>query len=325
MMEPPEKQATQISIVIPVFNESENLRPLQEELASVLDGMGIGHEIIYVDDGSKDDSLQVLEALAAENPRVKVIAFRRNFGQTAAMTAGIDHAQGQVIFTIDADLQNNPQDIPKLLEQINQGYDVVSGWRRKRRDPWLTRRLPSWLANKLISWITGVRLHDYGCTLKAYRREVLENIRLYGEMHRFIPSHTAWVGARVTEIEVDHRPRRHGRSKYGLARTVKVILDLLTVKFLGSYATKPNYVFGGCGMILILLGLIAGVFQVIRKVFFYGEWMSPVLLLMVLFWIVGVQFILMGLLAEIMIRSYHESQHKPIYFIKKTINLKGLS
>jgi len=187
----------------------------------------------------------------------------------------------------------------------------------------ITRRLPSCLANKLISWITGVRLHDYGCTLKAYRREVLENIRLYGEMHRFIPSHAAWVGARVTEIEVDHRPRHHGKSKYGLARTIKVILDLLTVKFLGSYGTKPNYVFGGFGMVLILLGLAAAIFQVIRKVFLHGEWMSPVILLMVLFWIVGVQFIMMGLLAEIMIRSYHESQHRPIYFIRKTINLKN--
>jgi glycosyltransferase involved in cell wall biosynthesis len=250
--------APELSFIIPCFNEVENLPRLLPELLRVIDENRLSAEIVIVDDGSKDGSFDVLREHAEHDPRLKVVRFRRNFGQTAAMVAGIDHAQGEILVLMDADLQNDPSDVPKLLEKIREGYDVVSGWRRDRKDKWLTRRVPSQIANWIISRISGVRLHDYGCTLKAYRRSALEGVNLYGEMHRFIPIYASWSGGKVTEMVVNHRPRVAGVSKYGLGRTFKVILDLVTVKFLGSYSTKPIYFFGGFGLILFLIGFGGG-------------------------------------------------------------------
>ena len=322
-VKPTEQRAVALSIVIPVFNEEENVRPLHEKVVEVCRRVGTSFEVIYVDDGSRDSSPKALEALANEDAHVKVIQLRRNFGQTAAIAAGVDASQGEVVILMDADMQNDPEDIPRLLAKIEEGYDVVSGWRRNRKDRFLTRRLPSNMANKLISVVSGVRLHDYGCTLKAYRREVIQGIRFYGEMHRLIPAYAAWMGASITEMEVTHHPRLHGRSKYGLSRTIKVMLDLVTVKFLSSFATKPIYVFGMAGLLMLVAGVLVGAIVLAEK-FFAGVFVhrNPLLLLAVFLFILGVQLIMMGLLAEINIRTYYESQNKPIYSVRRVIGQK---
>ena len=314
-----------LSIVIPLYNESESVIPLKEELDTALNhSLNAPWEVIFVDDGSTDDSLEKLQQIAEADPNhVTVISLRRNFGQTAAIAAGVDHAQGDVIVLMDADLQNDPADIPLLVEKIEQGFDVVSGWRVNRQDNFWLRTLPSRLANWLISLVTGVPLHDYGCTLKAYRREVITGFHLYGEMHRFIPAYASSVGAKIIEVPVNHHPRKYGKTKYGLDRTLKVILDLLTVKFLMSYAQKPIYIFGGTGIMMIGLSVITVIVLVIRRLTI-GEHLirSPLLLLSVMLFIMGFQAILMGLLAELLTRTYHESQQKPIYTIRNIIRGK---
>jgi glycosyltransferase involved in cell wall biosynthesis len=308
-----------LSIVIPLYNEAENVPPLAEEIRRALDPLGITYEVIVVDDGSTDATWERLEAVHTEDPRWVLVALRRNFGQTAAMSAGFDHARGEVIVTLDGDLQNDPADIPRLL-QLAKDYDVVSGWRRNRQDPFLSRRLPSRLANWLISRVTGVTLHDYGCTLKAYRREVIEHLRLYGEMHRFIPAIASWMGISLIEMDTHHRPRRFGRSKYGIGRTLRVVLDLLTVKFLLSYASKPIQMFGLLGLGAGTVGLgIAGYLTFIKLAFGAQIGQRPLLVLAVLLILVGVQLIVMGLLGEMLVRVYHESQQKPIYMVKRVL------
>lgn len=309
-----------LSVVIPIFNEKESITPLYRELKTVLEGMRTKYEVIFVDDGSGDGTGEILQRLAQEDKRMKVIRFRKNFGQTAAIAAGVEHALGEIIVTMDGDGQNDPHDIPRLLNKLEDGYDVVSGWRRERKDPLFNKRFPSAVANRLISWLTGVRLHDYGCTLKAYRRNILKDVRLYGEMHRFIPAYASWVGARIAEIEVVHHPRKHGRSKYGLSRTSSIILDLITILFLQRYSTKPIRLFGGAGMILLTLGVLTGLFVLLRRLVWGGVWISPMILISFLFVTMGVMFILLGLIAEIIIRTYYESQGKPIYAIKSTVN-----
>lgn len=305
-----------LSIVVPVFNEEESLLPLYNKLREVLEE---DYEIIFVDDGSTDRSFETLKDIANDRA-VKVIRLKRNFGQTAALSAGFERAKGDVIIPIDADLQNDPADIPKLIEKIKEGFDVVSGWRRKRKDHFFTRRLPSMLANKLISLVTGVYLNDYGCTLKAYKSNVFKNIRLYGEMHRFLPALAAISGAKIAEIEVSHHPRKYGKSKYGMLRIFKVLLDLLTVKFMGTYFTKPIYIFGGIGVFLNLSGIALFIFVVIRRYFFAGEWVSPMILLSLLCVILGFQFISLGLLAEIMIRTYYADEHNLPYVVEDIID-----
>lgn len=311
-----------ISVVIPLYNEEESVPQLYEELTATLEATGHPYEIIVVDDGSSDSSFDHLQRLHELDPRLKVIRFRRNFGQTAAFAAGFDAAQGDVIVTLDADLQNDPADIPRLLTKANEGYDVVSGWRVKRRDPF-HRRLPSQVANWLISRVTGVRLHDYGCSLKVYRREVVKNIRLYGELHRFIPAIASWMGVSIAEIQVNHRPRSFGRSKYGtVTRTVKVFLDLLTVRFLLSYATRPIHVFGGLGLLAGAAGSALGLYlSYVKLVLREDIGNRPLLTLAVLLMIVGVQMISMGLLGELVVRTYHESQDKPIYVVREKLGL----
>ena len=312
-----------LSIVIPLYNEAENVPPLAEEIRRALDPLGVSYEVVVVDDGSTDSTWQRLEAVRAADPRWVLVALRRNFGQTAAMSAGFDHARGEVVVTLDGDLQNDPADIPRLLE-FAKDYDVVSGWRRNRQDPLLSRRLPSRLANWLISRVTGVRLHDYGCTLKAYRREVIEHLRLYGEMHRFIPAIASWMGISLIEVDTHHRPRRFGRSKYGIGRTLRVVLDLLTVKFLLSYASKPIQMFGLLGLGAGAAGLaIAGYLTFIKVVFGAQIGQRPLLILAGLLILVGVQLIVMGLLGELLVRVYHESQRKPIYMVKRVLGRPG--
>ncbi|MBN1253880.1 MAG: glycosyltransferase family 2 protein [Deltaproteobacteria bacterium] len=310
-----------ISVVIPIFNEERNIAPLYRGLKAVLEGMEAEYEVIFIDDGSDDASSEVLQGLAKNDKRAKVIQFRKNFGQTAAIAAGVEHARGEVIVAMDGDGQNDPKDIPRLLDKLEQGYDVASGWRSNRKDPFLNKKFPSAVANRLISWLTGVKLHDYGCTLKAYRREILKDVRLYGEMHRFIPAYASWVGARITELKVAHHPRKHGKSKYGLSRTTSIILDLITILFLQRYSTKPIRLFGGAGMLLLVLGGLTGLFVLVRRLVWGGVWISPMILISFLFITMGVMFILLGLIAEIIIRTYHESQAKPIYAIKSTVNL----
>ena len=313
-----------LSLLIPCFNEEESVDELLTEVFSVLDKNDLDGEVVLVDDGSTDGTWPKLEEWATRDPRLKLVRFRRNFGQTAAMVAGLDHARGEIIIPLDADLQNDPNSIPALLEKVDEGYDVVSGWRKDRQDALWSRKLPSWIANAVISKVSGVRLHDYGCTLKAYRRETLDPVNLYGEMHRFIPIYASWSGAKVTEVPVNHRPRKYGTSKYGIMRTFKVLLDLLVVKFLGSYGTKPIYFFGGLGFISILLGLLAGAYTLYEK-FFHGVWAhrNPFLIIAVFMALIGIQSIFLGLLAEIGIRTYHESQARPIYMIRERRNLKG--
>jgi len=310
-----------LSIVIPVYNEEDSLPHLHAALHQALDPNSHAWEVIYVNDGSSDQSLNVLESLAVSDPQhTRVVALRRNFGQTAAIAAGIDHSEGDIIVLMDADLQNDPTDIPMMVNYLEQGYDVASGWRIKRQDTFLTRRLPSQIANELISRVTGVHLHDYGCTLKAYRREVLTGYRLYGEMHRFIPAYASSVGARIIEVKVKHHARKYGKTKYGLTRTLKVILDLFTVKFLMSYANKPIYLFGGAGLLLILGSALVMLYLVLRKLIFAISILdSPFFQMSTMFTILGFQSILMGLIAELLARTYHESQAKPTYTVLKVI------
>ena len=309
-----------ISVVVPLYNEEDNVQLLYEEIKGVLDTMAEQAEIVFVDDGSRDTTLAKLEVIQAGDDHVRVVSLRRNFGQTAAMTAGFDHARGGVIITMDGDLQNDPHDIPQLVGKLNEGYDVVTGWRYDRQDPFLSRKLPSQLANRLISRVTGVGLHDYGCTLKAFRREVIDNINLYGEMHRFIPAIASGMGISFTEVKVNHRARRFGTSKYGISRTIRVVLDLITVKFMLSYATRPLHVFGTVGVVSSLLGVIIALILTVQRQL-YGVALAnrPLLLLAVLLIFMGIQFITIGLLAELVVRTYHESQKKPIYYVRKVL------
>jgi glycosyltransferase involved in cell wall biosynthesis len=311
----------EISIVIPVFNEAENLPELHQELHRACAGLKRSYEIIFIDDGSTDGSFEVLKGVQARDPRVKVIRFRKNFGQTAALAAGFDYAGGDVIVTLDADLQNDPNDIGALLEKMDAGFDIVSGWRKNRKDRFLSRRLPSLLANGLISRITGVKLHDYGCTLKAFRKEVVKSISLYGELHRFIPAIASHMGIAIAEIEVQHKPRLRGKSKYNILRTPTVMLDLLTVKFLLSYSTKPLQIFGLFGIAGGLAGGILGLWlSYERLVLKHSIANRPLLLLAVLLIVIGIQFITLGLMAEIMVRAYHESAAKKIYHIREVLD-----
>ena len=313
----------ELSVVIPVYDERENLAPLHRALSDAL--FDRSYELIFIDDGSSDGSLEVLTELAQGDPaHTRVIELRRNFGQTAAIAAGIDHSTGEVIITIDADQQNDPADIPELMQKIEEGYDVVSGWRIRRKDK-LIRKIPSRIANWLISKVTGVPLHDYGCTLKAYRREVLQGFRLYGEMHRFIPAYAGWVGAKIIEVPVRHHPRIFGKTKYGLERTFKVLLDLFTVKFLISFANKPIYLFGGAGVGLIFGSFIMlGVLVARRIVLDEHLIRSPLLLMTTMLFILGVQSLLLGLIAELLARTYHESQAKPTYSVRSKLNLNPI-
>jgi glycosyltransferase involved in cell wall biosynthesis len=310
-----------ISIIIPVYNESENLLLLHQALSKAMESVQQPWEVIYVNDGSLDDSGAKLDTLALSDPdHVGVVELRRNFGQTAAISAGIDNAEGDVIVLLDADLQNDPADIPMMIDKIGEGNDVVSGWRVNRQDKFLSRRIPSQIANALISFVTGVHLHDYGCTLKAYRREVLTGFRLYGEMHRFIPAYASLVGASIIEVPVHHHARKFGKTKYGLSRTAKVILDLFTVKFMLSFSHKPIYLFGGTGALLIGLSLLILTVLIINRILFLEHMIrSPLLLMSVMLFIMGFQSILLGLIAELLARTYHESQHKPTYTIRRVI------
>lgn len=308
-----------LTVVIPVFNEEGNIQELYKSLKRVLESIRKPYEIIFVDDGSADRSFKIIAEISKNDKNVKAIKFLRNFGQTAALSAGFDNARGEIIITLDADLQNDPRDIPKLLKKIDEGFDLVSGWRIDRhKESMLTRRLPSIMANKVISYIVGFSLNDFGCTFKAYRREFIKPLKLYGEMHRFIPAYAFWYGAKITEIPVKYRLRKYGKSKYNLSRTYKVILDLLTVKFLESFITKPIYVFGTVGIISLIGGFFSVFFLIYNKIF-RGISMiqSPLLLMSALFIILGTMFVGMGLLAEILVRTYYESQDKKAYIIKE--------
>jgi glycosyltransferase involved in cell wall biosynthesis len=308
-----------LSIVVPLYNEEENIPTLYEKLKENLDPLEKEYEILFVDDGSTDRTLSILEEIQSKDKRVIILSLRRNFGQTAAFAAGFDFARGDVIVTMDGDLQNDPADIQKLLELVKDN-DLVSGWRKNRKDPFFSRRLPSLMANWLISNVTGVKLHDYGCSLKAYRRDVIKNLKLYGEMHRFIPAVASWYGVRVAEVEVRHFPRLRGSTKYGISRTIKVVLDLITVKFLQSFSTKPIQFFGPAGILSGFLGFLISLYLSIDKIFFGKDIGGrPLLLLGALLIIVGIQLIGMGLLGEMLVRVYHESQRKPIYVIKKIL------
>ncbi|MCE5194474.1 MAG: glycosyltransferase family 2 protein [Nitrospiraceae bacterium] len=308
-----------LSIVVPIYNEEENVIILHQKIKDVLDKLGLEYEIIFIDDGSTDKTLSLLENIQSKDKNVVILSLRRNFGQTAAFAAGFDFAKGDVIITMDGDLQNDPADIPKFLELMKDN-DLVSGWRKKRKDKFFTRRLPSMIANFIISKVTGVNLHDYGCSLKAYRRDVIKNLKLYGEMHRFIPAVASWYGVRIAEVETTHHPRLRGKSKYGLSRTIKVILDLINVKFLQSFSTKPLQFFGPIGLFSSILGFLISLYLSIDKIFF-GTPIGgrPMLLLGVLLIIVGIQLVGMGLLGEMLVRVYHESQRKPIYIIKRVL------
>jgi glycosyltransferase involved in cell wall biosynthesis len=319
-------EAPEISVFLPVYNEEPNLLPLHAKLEEALARLDRTAEIIYVDDGSSDGSLRVLREIAERDERVRVVALKRNYGQTAAMAAGIDAARGEVLIPMDADLQNDPADIIRLLDRLDEGYDVVSGWRKNRQDKLITRKIPSMIANRLISWIGGVPLHDYGCSLKAYRRAALQDVRLYGEMHRFIPIYASWAGARVSEIPVEHHARTMGKSKYGLSRTLKVVFDLMTIKFMASYQTKPIYVFGSFGMLAFLVSVVAGLYAIFLKVFHKADFVqTPLPILAIVMFAVGIQFLLMGLLAEMLVRTYHESQEKSIYAVREKIGFKDPS
>lgn len=315
------RKAPEISVLVPVYNEEESLPRLYEKLVSALDSLGRTWEAVLVDDGSKDRSWELLEEIAAKDKRIHCVRFVRNFGQTAALAAGIDYATGDIIIPMDADLQNDPVDISRLLQKLDEGFDCVSGWRKERQDEFFTRLIPSWTANKLISVISGVRLHDYGCSLKAYRRDVIKDVRLYGEMHRFVPIYASWMGAKVTEIPVTHHARQFGQSKYGLSRTFKVALDLILVKFLSSYATKPIHMFGSMGFLCFAGGFLGFVWMLILKFQYATSFiLTPLPVLVAMCIMLGVQFIFMGLIAEILMRTYHESQDKLIYRVKKTLN-----
>lgn len=313
-----------LSLIIPVYNEQDNLPFLFESVYRVMATLDDSWELVFVDDGSRDNSLSVLKEYAEKDPlHIRVISFRRNFGQTAAIAAGLDYATGEIIVLLDADMQNDPADIPMMLAKLDEGYDLVSGWRVSRKDNAITRNFPSMIANRLISQVTGVHLHDYGCTLKAYRRDVLVGFRLYGEMHRFIPVYASSVGARITEMPVNHHPRKFGKTKYGLERTVKVILDLFTVKFLVAFSSKPIYLFGGTGGILMLLGTFLMLYLLVRRLFFLVSVTgSPLFQVSAMLFTLGFQSLLMGLIAELLVRTYHESQRKPTYTVRTIINLE---
>ena len=317
----------EVSVFLPVYNEEPNLLPLHAKLDEALKALGRSAEIIYVDDGSSDGSLSVLRQIAGLDDRVRVVALKRNYGQTAAMAAGIDAAKGDVLIPMDADLQNDPADIIRLLNKMDEGYDVVSGWRKNRQDTLVTRKIPSMIANRLISWIGGVPLHDYGCSLKAYRRESLADVKLYGEMHRFIPIYAAWAGARVTEIPVAHHPRTMGQSKYGLSRTIKVVFDLITIKFMASYQTKPLYLFGFAGLLTFGVSLLSALLACLMK---FADWphhadfiQTPLPVMAMVMLVLGIQLFLMGLLAEMLVRTYHESQSKRIYAMRERIGFEN--
>ncbi len=309
-----------LSVVVPIYNEADNVERLYKSLEEVLSKLDKNYEVLLIDDGSTDGTTDKLAEIHKRNPKYKVIQFRRNYGQTAAMSAGFDYSAGNVIVTIDADLQNDPKDIPKILEKMEEGYDVVSGWRKDRKDPFLTRKVPSKIANWLVSILAGIHLHDYGCTLKAYSKDVVKNVQLYGEMHRYIPALASWIGINVTEIPVSHHKRKFGKSKYGLSRTPRVILDLITLKFLLSYSTRPIQIFGSIGIITAFLGFLIALFlSYVKLVQKQSIGDRPLLLLAVLLIFLGFQFISMGLLGELVVRIYHEAQNKPIYFIKKIL------
>lgn len=306
-----------VSIVIPVYNEEENIKPLLSAIDNAMQNNHISHEVILIDDGSTDSTLDKLIKASEDNEKVTAISLRRNFGQTASLSAGFDHASGDVIIAMDGDLQNDPNDIPKLLDEIDKGYDIVSGWRKNRKDKVLLRKFPSRIANWLISKITGVYLHDYGCTLKAYRPDVIKNMRIYGEMHRFIPALASWNGAKIKEIPVNHKARKFGRSKYGIWRTFRVVLDLLTVKFMLNFFTRPLHMLGGWGIVFLTSGLGYGLYLILQRLFFqaYIKPLRPLIVL--LFVITGIQLLTIGLVAEINVRTYFESQNKTIYAIRK--------
>jgi glycosyltransferase involved in cell wall biosynthesis len=317
----------ELSLFLPVLDEEDNLRPMHAKIAAALDALGKTAEVIFVDDGSTDKSLEILKEIAAGDDRVRVISLRRNYGQTAAMSAGIDAAKGDILIPMDADLQNDPADIKRLLDKLDEGYDVVSGWRKNRQDKLISRKIPSQIANRIISWIGGVPLHDYGCSLKAYRRDVIQDVKLYGEMHRFIPIYASWAGARVAEIPVDHHARTMGKSKYGISRTIKVVFDLMTIKFMASYGTKPIYVFGTFGMLAFFASIFTGLYAIFLKFAnylglpqYHADFVeTPLPVMCIVMFAISIQFFLMGLLAELLVRTYHESQNKSIYAVRERI------
>jgi Glycosyltransferases involved in cell wall biogenesis len=314
-----------ISIVIPIYNEEESVETLYEKIVDTMNKLPYDYEIIAVDDGSTDNTFNKLKEIASKDKRLKVISFKRNYGQTAAMFAGFQHASGDVVITMDADFQNDPADIPILIEKINEGYDVVSGWRKDRKDPFFSRTLPSKIANYIISNATGVYLHDYGCSLKAYKKDIAKNFRLYGDMHRFLPALAKGLGAKITEVPVSHHPRLYGKSKYGIGRTIRVILDIFLVKFLNEYINKPLYAFGGIGFILFSLGFLSGLYLTYDKLINNQEiGQRPLLFLTVLLIISGLQFISTGIIAEVIIRTYYESQDIKPYRIKDVINIENI-
>jgi glycosyltransferase involved in cell wall biosynthesis len=322
---PPAKEnnQTMISLSVPVYNEQDAILPLFEKVRTVMDRHGLPWEIIFVNDGSVDGGAEILDGLAAAHPRVKVVHFRRNFGQTAAMMAGFDFASGDIIIPMDGDGQNDPEDIPRMLAKLDEGYDVCSGWRKDRQDNALQRNFPSIMANKLISAVSGVSLHDFGCSLKAYRAEVIKGVRLYGEMHRFLPIYAKWHGARISEIPVNHFARISGKSKYGMERVLKVLLDLVTVKFLDKYMLKPMYLFGFCGLIFFAASLFFVLWTFYMRSLGYFFTSTPLPMMAVFSFMTGTICVLMGLLAEMITRTFHESQGKSIYIVRKTRNLSG--
>jgi glycosyltransferase involved in cell wall biosynthesis len=313
-----------VSVVLPVLNEEDNLEPLHARLSMALKALGREYEVVYVDDGSTDRSWDVLKRLVAADRAVRLVRLRRNFGQTAALAAGLAHSRHPIVVTLDADLQNDPADIGRLLEALDAGDDVVCGWRRERNDPWLTRRLPSLLANRLIRWMTGVRLHDIGCTLRAYRRDVLADVHLYGDMHRYLPVLVAWVGGRIAEIEVGHHARAAGKSKYGLLRIFRVLVDLITIKFLGDFAMRPNTIFGGFGL-LSIAGGVGALMVVLYRIWVLGRVeATPMVFLMVVLFLTGVLSVLIGFLADIVIRGFYETQRKAAYYVRETDGMQGV-
>jgi glycosyltransferase involved in cell wall biosynthesis len=314
-------EAKGVSVVLPVLNERDNLEPLHARLTAALKPLGRAYEIVYVDDGSSDGSWDVLRTLAAADSSVRLVRLRKNFGQTPALSAGFAHSRYSILVTLDADLQNDPRDIPRLLEALGDSYDVVSGWRRHRNDLWLSRRLPSNMANFLIRKVSGVPLHDFGCTLKAYRREVIQDVSLYGDMHRFLPVLAAWVGGRVTEMEVTHHPRTHGVSKYGLTRIYKVLVDLMTLKFIGDFSSRPNYVFGGFGLLNLALGILAFAVVAYRVLVLRHLEATPLVFLMVLFSITGILSLFIGFLADIIIRGFYDPKRKPTYYVRESVGV----
>ncbi len=316
------KSDTYISIVIPAYNEEDNIPILYEKLKGVLERLGREYEVIFVDDGSVDRTWERLKEIAEKDQRVKLIRFRKNYGQTAAMYAGFQHASGKVVITMDADLQNDPEDIPMLLQKLEEGYDIVSGWRKDRKDPFLSRKLPSMIANWIISKVTGVELHDYGCTLKAYRADIIKRLELYGDMHRFLPALTKRLGAKITEIPVRHHPRLYGKSKYGIGRTVRVILDIFLVKFLNEYINKPMYVFGAVGFALLSLGLLMLFYLLFIKLFLDEEiGRGPLFILSVLFTLAGIQLLSTGIIAELLVRIYYRTKEDKPFVVEEKVNL----